>query len=199
MAISNNALVSLENIIQSFGGYQNVRILELGDQKIRPLQNLYSKIYFNNKGIKKHVSFDLNGRGGSIKEDLSKIIPIFCYGLFDIITNFGTLEHIKEQYTVFLNIHNFCKVGGVMVHSLPLYGYWGRHGIYNYKLEFLLKIANACNYEVLFCDARAKKNIKGRKYIFLIVAALKKREGNQFIDREKFNLITKDYIVRNKK
>ena len=89
-----------------------------------------------------------------------------------------------------------------MIHSLPLYEYWPNHGHYNYKLEFLIKIADACDYKIIFYDARAKMAIKRIdrkvKYKFLIVAALKKKNGNQFMSRETFDKIAKNYIVLNK-
>ena len=69
--------------------------------------------------------------------------PVNWRSAFDIVTNFGTTEHILNQYACFDFIHNCTKPGGLMIHQLPMQG-WSDHCFvkYNPKFFFLLAIAN---------------------------------------------------------
>ena len=44
-------------------------------------------------------------------------------GAFDLVLNFGTTEHLLNQYNAFKVIHDATKVGGYIVHSLLCAGY----------------------------------------------------------------------------
>lgn len=112
-------------ILHEFVNYQNIKMLELGDQVIKGsamAQGSTGKEYFTNLNID-HTSIDMNGRHGALKYDLSKeIIRDDWIGHFNVITNSGTSEHVepfKSQYECFENIHKFCCLGGIMVHIIP--------------------------------------------------------------------------------
>ena len=64
-------------------------------------------------------------------------------GRFDIVTNFGTTEHIINQYNAFHYIHHCVRKDGLMIHQLPVSG-WRDHCLvqYNPKFFFLLALAN---------------------------------------------------------
>ena len=47
--------------------------------------------------------FDLNGKNGSIKVDLTKINTQYNNN-YNIITDHGTIEHVEDQYMCFKNI-----------------------------------------------------------------------------------------------
>lgn len=67
---------------------------------------------------------------------------------FDIVINTGTCEHIFDQRRVWQVIHDGCKVGGLMVHALPLWG-WLDHGFVNYNPTFIADVAAENDYEIL--------------------------------------------------
>jgi SAM-dependent methyltransferase len=75
-------------------------------------------------------------------------------GRYDVVTNFGTTEHVFNIGQSFENIHDLLKVGGVVLHALPGYGYID-HGFYNIHPCAYLDMAKANEYEVVdfsYCD-----------------------------------------------
>ena len=68
---------------------------------------------------------------------------------FDLVTNFGTTEHVLNQYMAFKTMHELAKPGGVIYHDLPMGGYH-LHGYFNYNPMFFEQLAAANDYEVLF-------------------------------------------------
>jgi hypothetical protein len=88
------------------------------------------KPWFVWKG-KRHVSIDLSGEHGSLQLDLTKPIdPEILGGRFDVVTNFGTSEHVHDQFECWKNILNLCKENGIICCSIPVPGYWDQHGTY---------------------------------------------------------------------
>jgi len=98
-------------------------MLELGNKKND--KGVY-KTYFESLGIE-HVSIDLNGRDGALKFDLT--LPIYIEP-FDMITNFGTSEHVHDQQALWQNVHHLLKVNGILVSVTPLPENWWWHGEY---------------------------------------------------------------------
>jgi SAM-dependent methyltransferase len=96
---------------------------ELGNKK--NAKGTY-KQYFESLGIR-HVSIDSNGLDGAVPLDLRAPIDI---GDFDIVTNFGTTEHVTEQEQCWKNVHNLVRTGGILVSMTPLPGHWLRHGLW---------------------------------------------------------------------
>lgn len=75
-------------------------------------------------------------------------------GKYDVVTNFGTTEHVFNIGHAFENIHNLLKAGGVVLHALPGYGYID-HGFYNIHPCAYLDMAKANEYEIVdftYCD-----------------------------------------------
>ena len=64
---------------------------------------------------------------------------------FDLVTDNGTGEHVFNQYTLFKNAHDLCKVGGYMIHALPFYR-WVDHGFFNYNPNLFPCLAQQNNY-----------------------------------------------------
>ena len=84
------------------------------------------KEHFEREG-KKHVSIDLNGLWGSMKLDLTKPIDVEAIGgTFDVVTNFGTTEHVDDQAACWRNVHALVKPGGYLVSATPMD--WPKHG-----------------------------------------------------------------------
>src|ERR1700720_902128 len=50
-------------------------------------------------------------------------VPQEHRGLFDCVFNFGTTEHVFNQYNSFKAIHDLACVGGHMFHQVPTAGY----------------------------------------------------------------------------
>lgn len=96
------------------GGLRGKSMLELGNQCILnsycgktfspriPFKS--GKEYYSRLGVA-HTSFDLNGRDGAERVDLSRSLELpQRFGPFDFVTNSGTTEHVEPyeaQYTCF--------------------------------------------------------------------------------------------------
>jgi len=117
------------------------RMLELGNKKSG--NNSY-KDYFTAQGIE-HISIDWNGLDGALKLDLRQPIDL---GQFDMVTNFGTTEHVSDQDPVWRNIHNAVKVGGVIISMCPKEGDWWWHGQHYPTEEFYTQFAYLNGYQI---------------------------------------------------
>ena len=68
-------------------------------------------------------------------------------GHYDVVFNFGTTEHIFNQWNCFEFMHDAAKVGRVCSHQLPASGYLD-HGYYCYTPLFFREMAQANGYVV---------------------------------------------------
>lgn len=102
-------------------------------------------------GFKTYTTIDINGEFGALVYDLNKDVQeVYGYrATFDLVTNFGTSEHCFNQWQVFRNLHNCCKVGGYMLHTVPTQG-WGGHCFFRYDKNFFQDLAQANNYDLLY-------------------------------------------------
>ncbi len=179
MGISIQVWKFLHDSIRSTGSYE-VKMCELGNQiiyGIPEMDKVPSKAYFESIGIS-HTSIDMNGLDGSLRIDLS--VPIedqSLVGQFDIITNFGTSEHVSNQYCCFRNIHELCRVGGIIVHVVPLYGYWKKHSEYWYTQEFFDAQSTRHQYEMIANMVIEKPNNKTKHQVCV---AMRKTSGLPF-------------------
>jgi hypothetical protein len=78
-----------------------------------------------------------------------QITPPELIGQFDLITNFGTTEHLINQYLAMRTLHELTKLGGVIYHDLPLGGYH-THGYFSYNPMFFQHLAQANSYEIMY-------------------------------------------------
>ena len=120
-------------------------MLELGNKK--NANGIY-KHYFESIGIQ-HTSVDWNGEDGALKLDLRE--PQYQrLGQFDMITNIGTTEHVSYQQGVWENIHNCCKVGGVIVSITPYHDgrSWWWHGDWYPTEMFFERFAELNGYDI---------------------------------------------------
>jgi SAM-dependent methyltransferase len=69
-------------------------------------------------------------------------------GHFDLVTNFGTTEHVFNQLRAFQTIHDLTKKGGIIYHDLPLAGYID-HALFRYDPLFFRTMLPANDYELL--------------------------------------------------
>jgi hypothetical protein len=114
-------------------------MLELGNK--RNGRGVY-KTYFQHLGIE-HTSVDLNGKDGALPKDLQKPLGL---GQFDIVTNFGTTEHVERQEPAWRNIAK--ASGGVFVSTTPLPGDWGWHGRWYPTEDFYRSFAELNGFEI---------------------------------------------------
>lgn len=117
------------------------RMLELGNKKTGDVSY---KSWFVAQGIE-HVSVDWNGQDGALKLDLRQPLNL---GLFSMVTNYGTTEHVSEQRPVWENIHRACQVGGVIISMCPMPGDWWWHGWYYPTEDFYTEFAALNGYEI---------------------------------------------------
>lgn len=124
-----------------------LRMLELGNQRIRkcllgvevPAKRIYELF-----GVY-HVSIDLNGKDGALALDLGQPLPDDIKE-FDVVTNFGCIEHVGNQYEAWQNVHNACRAGGLMIHTLPEEGSWPKHGVAWYAVDRIRELGRASGY-----------------------------------------------------
>jgi len=69
-------------------------------------------------------------------------------GKFDLVTNFGTTEHVINQYQSMKTIHDLAKPGGIIYHDIPMSGYHD-HGYLSYHPRFFFDLALANTYRVV--------------------------------------------------
>jgi hypothetical protein len=73
--------------------------------------------------------------------------PLFV-DAFDLVLNFGTTEHLLNQYNAFKVMHDCTRVGGFIVHSLPGVGYFN-HGYFTYTPRCFFDLAGYNQYELV--------------------------------------------------
>jgi hypothetical protein len=69
-------------------------------------------------------------------------------GRFCLTTNCGTTEHLLHQQNAFTIAHDLTRVGGLMLHALPFFGYVD-HGYFNYNPNFFFDLARFNAYDIL--------------------------------------------------
>jgi hypothetical protein len=93
-----------------------------------------------------YAAIDIDGSAGSIPLDLNyDSVPAEAEAKYDIVTNFGTTEHVVNQLNAFKVIHELTCSGGIMVHVLPAQGMLN-HGLVNYNLKFFWMLARSNGY-----------------------------------------------------
>jgi hypothetical protein len=94
-------------------------------------------------------SYDIDQRFGSTYIDLNvDQVPASEHETYSLTMNIGTSEHVFNQHNFFLQFHNVTRVGGLMVHAVPLHNH-GNHGLYVYTPTFFFSLAQYNGYEVL--------------------------------------------------
>jgi hypothetical protein len=191
MGIATESYIQfLESIPQG----QRLNILELGTQDIVDesvkiaLRKSISDTYYNNSGLFKFylnelgynvISIDIMGDRGSIPVNLCEDIDVWNLGQFDIVTNYGTTEHVDNQYMCWKNMHKSLKIGGVMINEIPKIGNWPGHCEFYYDLKFF-KEFEKIGYEIIYSKDHMHPGNGA-----LIAVSLKKVEDIEFFTDEK--------------
>jgi hypothetical protein len=110
---------------------------------VRPTaQSAFYEIF----GARSYCSVDAFDDRAKYKADLNEIVPQI--GRFDVVTNFGTVEHVFNITTAFASIHRLLRVGGISLHAMPALAYLN-HGFYNVNPCFFTDLSRANRYELV--------------------------------------------------
>ncbi len=167
---------------------QGVKMLELGCQNIY-VQG-YSPTITSLEQFPKEFGVDMEtwdilGCQNSKVVDLRKAVPKSEHLKYDVVTDFGTTEHVDgNYYQARKNIHDVCRVGGLMIHETPLTGHWIGHGHNYLTTNFYNQLANAIKYEVL--ELTIEYAMGNTTDGGLVVCVLRKTEDLPFVDAKTF-------------
>jgi Methyltransferase domain len=97
-----------------------------------------------------YLALDIFKAEGCMLFDLNTdSVPGYLRGKANLVTNFGTSEHVIDQYQTFRTIHDLTKPGGLIYHDLPMGGFF-YHGYFSYTPLFFNHLALANGYDVIF-------------------------------------------------
>jgi hypothetical protein len=97
-----------------------------------------------------YASIDIDGSPGSIPLDLNyDEVPAELVGRYDMVTNFGTTEHVANQLQSFKIIHDLAAAGAIMLHVLPAGG-MPNHGLVSYNPKFFWMLGRSNGYKIAF-------------------------------------------------
>jgi hypothetical protein len=100
----------------------------------------------------KYAAIDIDGSPGSLPLDLNfDSVPPDAMGQYNLVTNFGTTEHVANQLNAFKMIHDLTAVGGLMIHEVPFQGMFN-HGLVNYNCKFFWMLARSNGYKFLYTN-----------------------------------------------
>lgn len=92
---------------------------------------------------------DVDERPDTIYVDLTKLdFPKAYRSSMDLVVNVGTTEHLANPVGGFALMHYLTKVGGIMFHDVPLFGY-GNHGLNNPTPKFWHALVWMNAYELI--------------------------------------------------
>jgi len=165
-----------------FENPKEVCMIELGNQHIGGAFRDTSKNYFSSI-VKKHISIDLNGEDGALALDLNSEIKGVEQG--DIVTNYGTSEHVSDQYECFKNMHNLCKTGGIIINFVPPAGYWPGHCPYYYNLEYFKVLGEKNCYKIIENKIFTEPPYTGA--LTMISCVFQKIDDSVFINKSEFD------------
>ena len=95
---------------------------------------------------------DIDNDPASVALDLNfESVPKALAGKFDLVTNFGTTEHVVNQLNAFKIIHDLAAPNAIMIHELPSHGEIN-HGLFAYQPKFFDLLARCNEYSTLFLD-----------------------------------------------
>lgn len=128
-----------------------------------------------------YMSIDLNGEADAKRWDLSE--PLKTNKTFDLVTDLGTSEHVKDFFQAMGNVNKLTRVGGLMFHENPKVGNWPLHGYHYRDQDFYKQLAEIANYEILHLDEwpACWNTTDG-----WIIRAIMRKKSNDILVREAF-------------
>ena len=96
-----------------------------------------------------YESFDVNDSLATMRFDLNTdSVGDSHRHRYDLVTNFGTTEHVFNQLNAFRVMHDLTREGGHMWHSVPLSGMVD-HSLFSYHPKFFHHLAKNNFYEIV--------------------------------------------------
>lgn len=155
-------------IVRSLPLARGFSVCELGNQFYRADGGKRpADVWYDSIGVGRYVSIDANGAATHCA-DLNKplgIPSLAALGTFDLVTDFGTGEHIFNQAQVFETLHDLAKIGGFIVIDRPKQG-WAEHCFYNIHETLIRDIAAANAYDVVHMETHG---VEGHGELLLAV------------------------------
>jgi hypothetical protein len=179
MGVSEKCNIEMNNFNKSLDT-KLLDLLELGDQEHIFLGGKCRDKWKN--AYKSYTTLDLWNSPGVTSFDLSEYSPESHS--VDLITNFGTSEHVEPQeghYNCWLNMHKWLRVNGFLISEVPESGHWLGHGRFTYTHDFFKSFENI-GYKV-----KILKNIEYEKQGNLIFCILQKTEEFNFFKEDVFH------------
>jgi SAM-dependent methyltransferase len=99
-------------------------------------------------GARSYDALDLFDPRAGIVHDLNN--PLNTTATFDVICDFGTIEHVFNIGQAFASLHRLLAPGGLLLCAPPSYGFIN-HGFYNINPVVFTQRAAANAYEVVDC------------------------------------------------
>jgi hypothetical protein len=179
MGINTTSYPLLINELNKYNKDKKETVLvELGIQE-NYTNNTYLRDELSSQ-YKEYISVDLHELSNVTICDLSIYQPkkFNC----DILTNFGTTEHVEYedgQYNCWLNVHSWLNVDGIAIHEIPKTGHWPNHCRYYCDHSFFNEFTKL-GYEIL--ELRDTIYSPGN----LVWCVMKKVKEMDFMDKETF-------------
>lgn len=143
-----------------FAGFS---VLELGDQFLTYTPTrILARDFFDMIGCGNYVSLDGNGQNGAFPHDLNLKLDrraLSFPGPFDVVTDFGTGEHVFDQAQVWRTIHGLMPPGGLFVFDRPSQGY-PEHCYYRFDECLYRDVAAANGYEIIHLARKIARTYK---------------------------------------
>jgi hypothetical protein len=97
-------------------------------------------------GLGPYASIDVDDDRATHRLDLNfKMEEMADY---DVVTNFGTTEHVFNIGEAFRSIHKLTRPGGVSLHCVPCFGFIN-HGFYTVNPNLFVEMAYANQYNIV--------------------------------------------------
>jgi hypothetical protein len=154
MGIHDKSLQLLEWFFSKYPS--TTTVLELGSQNFYQTYGSarygqYGDVYYKLKGIKKYDCIDLNGENKAKVLDLSK--PIDSLASYDLVTDFGTQEHISPTMDIEALYNCWTTKYNAALHHIisvnPKTGHWPKHGAYFFTMAFYQVLARLTGLKIL--------------------------------------------------
>jgi hypothetical protein len=108
-----------------------------------------------------YAAVDIDGSPDSIPLDLNyDSVPVAARNKYNLVTNFGTTEHVPNQLNAFKIIHELTAPNGIMVHEVPAQGMFN-HGMINYNFKFFWLLMRSNGYKFIHADFTAAEAYAG--------------------------------------
>ena len=99
-----------------------------------------------------YAAIDIDGSPGSIPLDLNvDSVPPEARSKYQLVTNFGTTEHVANQVNAFKIIHELTALDGLMIHAVPAQGFFN-HGLVNYNFKFFWMLGRSNGYRFIHAN-----------------------------------------------